>query len=71
MRRAEFKTMEFLSCFKVYEENDIKTKFGDIFSEFIKSLNDVDLSDDTLDHLTDLFKKDMKIFFEELENEVE
>ena len=71
MKRAEIKTMEFLSCFKIYENNEIETKFGDICSEFIKSLNDVDLSDDTLDHLTDLFKKDMKIFFEELRKEVE
>ena len=67
MRRAELKTMEFLSYFKIYENNAIEPKFGDIFSEFIESLNDVDLSDDTLDHLTELFKKDMKIFFEELE----
>lgn len=68
MNRTGLKTMEFLSYFKIYESDDIKTKFGDIFSEFIHYLNDADLSDETLNHLNELFIKDMKMFFEALES---
>lgn len=58
------KTKEFLKKFKDYELEDIREYFGDIFTEFINELNDVDLSEKTLEHLNDIFEKDMNKFFE-------
>lgn len=60
------KTQEFLEKFKLYEPDDIREYFGDIFCEFINELNDVDLSEETLKHLNEIFEKDMKMFFEKL-----
>lgn len=57
------RTEEFLDKFRGYENNDIENIFGDAFSEFINELNEVDLSENTLKHLNDIFLKDMKIFF--------
>lgn len=58
------KTKEFLEKFKDYEPEDIRKYFGDIFTEFINELNNVDLSEKTLEHLNDIFEKDMNNFFE-------
>lgn len=60
------KTQEFLEKFKDYEPEDIREYFGDIFCEFINELNEVDLSEETLDHLNGIFEKDMKMFFKKL-----
>lgn len=60
------KTQEFLEKFKDYEPDDIREYFRDIFCEFINELNEVDLSEETLEHLNGIFEKDMKIFFEKL-----
>lgn len=60
------KTHEFLEKFKDYENEDIREFFGDAFSEFINELNEVDLSEKTLEHLNGIFEKDMKRFFEKL-----
>lgn len=56
------KTKEFLEKFKDYEPEDIREYFGDIFTEFINELNNVDLSEKTLEHLNDIFEKDMNNF---------
>lgn len=63
------KTEEFLDMFRDYENNDIENIFGDAFSEFIEILNEVDLSEDTLDNLNGIFEKDMKIFFRNIKEE--
>ena len=63
------RTEEFLDMFRDCENNDIKNIFGDAFSEFIEILNGVDLSEDTLDDLNGIFKKDMKIFFKNIKEE--
>lgn len=60
------KTREFLGKFQNYENNDIRVIFGDIFSEFIEILNCADLSEKTLQHLNDIFEKDMNRFFEKV-----
>lgn len=60
------KTHEFLEKFKDYENEDIREFFGDAFSEFINELNEVDLSEKTLEHLNEIFEKDMKRFFKKL-----
>lgn len=60
------KTHEFLEKFKDYENEDIRQFFGDAFSEFINELNEVDLSEKTLEHLNGIFEKDMKRFFKKL-----
>ena len=60
------RTHEFLKKIGDYNGNNIAEYFGDIFSEFINELNEVDLSEKTLKHLNDIFDKDMKIFFREL-----
>ena len=60
------KTHEFLGKFKDYEPEDIRECFGDIFCEFINELNEVDLSEQTLEHLNEIFEKDMEMFFEKL-----
>lgn len=60
------KTHEFLEKFKDYENEDIREFFGDAFSEFINELNEVDLSEKTLEHLNGIFEKDMKRFFKKL-----
>lgn len=57
------KTRKFLNQFENYKNNDIENIFGDVFSEFINELNEVDLSENTLEHLNDIFEKDMLIFF--------
>lgn len=57
------KTHEFLEQFADYENDSIENVFGDAFSEFINELNEVDLSEKTLEHLNDIFGKDMRIFF--------
>ena len=61
------KAQEFLEQFAELESNDIKVTFGDVFSEFINELNEVDLSEKTLEHLNGIFEKDMKIFFRNIE----
>lgn len=38
--------------------------FIDVFGEFIHELNCTDLSEKTLNHLYELFVKDMKMYFE-------
>ena len=53
--------------FSTFNNNDERVIFGDIFSEFIDELNLVDLSKETLEHLNDIFEKDMKLFFKELD----
>lgn len=60
------RTKEFLERFKDFDNNDIKVIFGDIFSEFIGVLNDVDLSEKTLIYLNGIFEKDMFLFFDKL-----
>lgn len=60
------RTEEFLERFKDFDNNDIKVIFGNIFSEFIEVLNDVDLSEKTLIYLNEIFEKDMFLFFEKL-----
>ena len=60
------KTHEFLEKFKDYKNEDIREFFGDAFSEFINELNEVDLSEKTLEHLNGIFEKDMKRFFKKL-----
>ena len=57
------KTHEFLEQFADYENDSIENVFGDAFSEFINELNEVDLSEKTLEHLNGIFEKDMRIFF--------
>lgn len=61
------KTKEFLEKFKDCESEDIREYFGDIFCEFINELNEVDLSEETLDHLNGIFEKDMNMFFKLIE----
>lgn len=56
-------TKEFLEEFKDYELDDIRKYFGDVFCEFINELNEVDLSEKTLNHLNEIFEKDMIRFF--------
>lgn len=63
------KTHEFLEQFSEYENDSIEVTFGDAFSEFINELNDVDLSEKTLEHLNGIFEKDMRIFFKNIEKE--
>lgn len=58
------RTHEFLKKFKDCENSSIECAFGDCFCEFINALNEVDLSEKTLDELNKIFDKDMMIFFE-------
>ena len=60
------RTHEFLEKIENYEPEDIREAFGDVFCEFINELNEVDLSEQTLEHLNEIFEKDMKMFFEKL-----
>lgn len=60
------RTEEFLERFKDFDNNDIKVIFGDLFSEFIEELNNIDLSENTLIHLNGIFEKDMIQFFEKI-----
>lgn len=66
MKKMNIKAQEFLERFEDYEPDDIREYFGDAFCEFINELNEVDLSEETLDHLNGIFEKDMKIFFEKI-----
>lgn len=43
-------------------DNDIYNIFTDAFGEFIHEMNCVDLSEETLKHLYDIFIKDMYIY---------
>lgn len=61
------KTKEFLEMFSTFNNEDKRVIFADVFSEFIEELNLVDLSKETLQHLNDIFEKDMKLFFKELD----
>lgn len=45
---------------------DTQDTFLDIFSEFIGCLNEVDLSDKTMNWLNDIFEKDAKMLFRKL-----
>ena len=56
-------THEFLSKFKDFDNHSIEVIFADCFSEFIEILNQSDLSESTLNHLNDVFSKDMNMFF--------
>lgn len=56
------KTKEFLEMFSTFNNEDKRVIFADVFSEFIEELNLVDLSKETLQHLNDIFEKDMKLF---------
>ena len=58
------RTHEFLSKFKDFDNNSTEVIFADCFSEFIEILNQSDLSESTLNHLNDVFSKDMNMFFE-------
>lgn len=49
--------------FEIAIKDDKYDVFVDAFSEFIHELNQIDLSENTLQHLYDLFIKDMKIYF--------
>ena len=60
------RTKEFLERFKDFDNNDIKVIFGDLFSEFIEEINNIDLSENTLIHLNGIFEKDMIQFFEKI-----
>lgn len=60
------KTHEFLELFLNYENDDVRQWFGDVFCEFINKLNEVDLSERTLNNLNGIFEKDMRIFFEKV-----
>ena len=53
--------------FSTFNNEDKRVIFADVFSEFIEELNLVDLSKETLQHLNDIFEKDMKLFFKELD----
>lgn len=57
------RTHEFLFKFKDFDNNSIEVIFADCFSEFIEILNQSDLSESTLNHLNDVFSKDMNMFF--------
>ena len=61
------KTKEFLEMFSTFNNEDKRVIFADVFSEFIEELNLVDLSKETLQHLNDIFEKDMKLFFKKLD----
>lgn len=63
------KTHEFLEQFSEFESCGLEDTFGNAFAEFINELNEVDLSEKTLEHLNDIFEKDMKIFFENMNKE--
>ena len=55
---------EFLQYFKNKEKlTDLEDTFADAFAEFIRCLYEIDLSDKTLEHLYEIFIKDMEIFF--------
>ncbi len=52
---------EFLGDFRCYGVDDY---FTDCFDEFIYHLGQLDLSKKTLNHIYDIFIKDMNMYFE-------
>lgn len=52
---------EFLGDFRCYDVDDY---FTDCFDEFIYHLGQLDLSKKTLNHIYDIFIKDMNMYFE-------
>lgn len=61
------RTRKFLEQFTNLNNEDFKVSFGDIFTEFIEILNNLDLSDKTLLYINELFNKDMQLFFIKME----
>ena len=61
------RTRKFLEQFKELNNDDFRVSFADIFTEFIDILNSLDLSDKTLLYITELFNKDMQLFFIDME----
>lgn len=58
MLKEDDKRLYDFLCYKVDED------FQDVFTEFIHELSCVDLSENTLNNLYELFIKDMRIYFE-------
>lgn len=61
------RTRKFLEQFTKFNNEDFRVSFADIFTEFIDVLNSLDLSDKTLLYITELFNKDMQLFFKDME----
>lgn len=61
------RTRKFLEQFTKLNNEDFRVSFGDIFTEFIDILNNLDLSDKTLLYINELFNKDMQLFFIDME----
>lgn len=59
--KDDLRLQEFYS---IVDEEEKYDTFVDAFSEFVHELNCVDLSEETLQNLYDLFIKDMRIYFE-------
>ena len=57
------KIEEFVNYFSNMDYKDIIEKFFNSFYEFIRILNECDLSEETLDSLNGIFMKDMNMFF--------
>lgn len=53
--------------FQIAINDDKYNSFVDAFSEFIHELSNVDLSEKTIQHLYDLFIKDMNMYFKNKE----
>lgn len=61
------RTRKFLEQFTKLNNEDFRVSFGDIFTEFIDILNNLDLSDKTLLYINEIFNKDMHLFFKDME----
>lgn len=65
MLKEDDKRLYNFLCYKVDED------FQDVFTEFIHELSCVDLGENTLNNLHELFIKDMRIYFEKKALEVQ
>lgn len=65
MLKEDDKRLYDFLCYKIDED------FQDVFTEFIHELSCVDLSENTLNNLYELFIKDMRIYFEKKALEVQ
>lgn len=65
MLKEDDKRLHDFLCYEIYED------FQDVFTEFIHELSCVDLSENTLNNLYELFIKDMRIYFKKKALEVQ